>query len=177
MKKVLLHLCCAPCGAHVADELKKEYNVSLFYFNPNIFSIEEKDKRLVEAKKLAEIYQLPVIEGEYDHQAWRELVKGHELDQEGGERCEICFQYRLEQTAKKAQELGFDAFAATLSISPHKDVELINRLGKELAEKYHLIFLDQDWKQGGGYQHSVELTKEFGFYRQNYCGCEFSLRK
>jgi predicted adenine nucleotide alpha hydrolase (AANH) superfamily ATPase len=177
MKKLLLHICCAPCGSHVADVLKKEYEVSLFYFNPNIFTTEEKDKRLVEAKKLAASYDLPLLEGDYDHDAWREVVKGHELDAEGGERCGICFLHRLANTAKQAKALGFDCFAATLSISPHKDLTMVSQAGQAAAMQYGVEFVDVDWKQDGGYQHSVELSKAFGFYRQNYCGCEFSLHK
>ena len=176
MEKVLLHICCAPCGAHVVTELKKEYAVSLFDYNPNIFPIKEKQKRSKEVEKLASLYNVPLIAGEYDHQNWLKAIKGYELDPEGGARCGLCFRYRLEQTALKAKKLGFNFFATTLGISPYKNIKLINQLGQELAEKYNLTFLARDWKKKGGYQHSVELSKKFGFYRQNYCGCEFSIR-
>jgi epoxyqueuosine reductase len=177
MKKILLHSCCAPCSAHVIQELAKEYKVTLFYFNPNIFPEEEYQKRLSEAQKYLQKININLIEGEYDHQSWLEQVKGYEDEPERGKRCHICYQMRLEKTAQKAKELGFDVFCSTLSISPHKDAKMINQIGLELSEKYNIIYLESDWKKQEGFKKACNISREEGFYRQEYCGCEFSIRK
>ncbi|MCD4704907.1 epoxyqueuosine reductase QueH [bacterium] len=176
MLKVFLHSCCAPCSAYVIQELQKEYEVTLFYFNPNIFPKEEYQKRFQEAQKYLKKIKVDLIEGKYDHNLWLEQVKGYEQEPERGKRCYICYQMRLEKTAKKAKELGFDIFCSTLSISPHKDAEMINQIGLELAEKYNIKYLESDWKKQEGFKKACDISREEGFYRQSYCGCEFSMK-
>lgn len=172
--KLLLHICCVGCGVAVMRELKGDYQVTLYFYNPNIFPAEEFNKRLMEAKRIASEFELDLIIEDYDHIAWLELVKGHEKDPERGERCLICYQDRLKRTAAKAKELAFGHFTTTLSVSPHKDAKAIIMLGNELASKYGLKFLDQDFKKQDGFKKACELSKELGLYRQDYCGCEFS---
>jgi predicted adenine nucleotide alpha hydrolase (AANH) superfamily ATPase len=158
----------------VAEELKKNHEVTLFFYNPNIFPQEEYDKRLNEVRKWAEKNDFELIEGPYVHLDWLQKILGYEKEKEGGLRCPICFSHRLEITAQLAKQNGYDIFATTLSISPHKNAETINRLGKEIAEKYQLNFYEADWKKNDGYRHSCQLAKAEGFYRQDYCGCEYS---
>jgi epoxyqueuosine reductase len=176
MKKILLHSCCAPCSAHVIQELVKEYKVTLFYFNPNIFPEEEYQKRLAEAKKYLKKIKVDLIEGEYNHDLWLEKVKGYENEPERGKRCYICYKVRLEKTALEAKENGFDVFCSTLSISPHKDAEMINKIGLGLSEEYKIEYLASDWKKQEGFKKACDISREEGFYRQEYCGCEFSMR-
>ena len=177
MKKILLHSCCAPCSAHVIQELQKEYEVTLFYFNPNIFPEAEYQKRLAEAKKYLKKINVNLIEGRYDYQAWLEKVKGYENEPERGKRCQICYQMRLAETASQAKELGCSVFCSTLSISPHKDSEMVNKIGLELSEEHNISYLPSDWKKQEGFKKACDISKEEGFYRQEYCGCEFSIRK
>jgi len=177
MKKILLHSCCAPCGAHVIKELQKKYEVTLFYFNPNIFPENEYQKRLAEAKEYCQKIKIDFIEAEYDHNSWLEKIKGYENEPEKGKRCEICYKYRLEETVQKAQELDYDVFCSTLSISPHKDANLINKIGLELSKEYGIEYLESDWKKQEGFKRACDISREEGFYRQSYCGCEFSMRK
>ena len=193
MKKVLLHSCCAPCSAHVIQELSKEYEVTLFYFNPNIFPAEEYQKRLAEVKSHCQKIGVDFIEGfsesnsgnqeldsevyKKEHSSWLEKVKGYENEPERGKRCHICYRIRLEKTASQAKELGFDVFCSTLSISPHKDAEMINKIGLELSEEYKIEYLESDWKKQEGFKKACNISREEGFYRQQYCGCEFSMRK
>lgn len=177
MKKILLHSCCAPCSAHVIQELSKEYQVTLFYFNPNIFPEEEYLKRLNEAQKYLKKIEINLIEGEYNHQAWLEAIKGYENEPERGKRCHICYRFRLEKTALEAKKLNFDIFCSTLSISPHKDAQMINKIGLELAEQYNISYLESDWKKQEGFKKACDISREEGFYRQSYCGCEFSINQ
>ena len=172
--KLLLHVCCAPCSTYVIEELSKEYEVTLFFYNPNVEPVDEYEKRLVEAEKYAKAKGIPIIVGDYDNIEWHNKVQGHENDKEGGERCDICFKYRIEKTAQLAKEKGFDIFTTTLTISPQKDAKKINKLGKEISKKYKIDFLEEDFKKGGGYMHSVELSKKKDLYRQSYCGCLYS---
>lgn len=172
MKKLLLHVCCAPCSTYVIEALKEEYEITLFFYNPNIEPINEYSSRLEAAEKFAEKMDLPIIVGDYDSIEWHNKVQGHENDEEGGERCGICFRYRLEKTAELAKQKGFDLFSTTLTVSPYKNTEIINQIGKEAGEKYNIEFLDSDFKKG--YMKSIELSKEHGLYRQKYCGCLYS---
>ncbi|MEE9525027.1 MAG: epoxyqueuosine reductase QueH [Candidatus Woesearchaeota archaeon] len=165
--KLLLHTCCAPCSTHVIEELRKEYDVTLFFYNPCIEPINEYGRRLEEAEKYAEAMDIPIIVGDYDVIDWHNAVKGYEDDKEGGDRCSICFRFRLKKTAEVAKERGFDLFTTTLTVSPYKNAEVINEIGKEFNN-----FLERDFKKG--YMHSVELSKKYNLYRQNYCGCLFS---
>ncbi len=176
MPELLLHSCCAPCSAYVIKELQKKYKVTLFYFNPNIFPEEEYQKRLKEAKKYCQKIKVDFIEGEYNHQDWLEKIKGYEQEPERGKRCQICYKVRLEKTALEAKKLGFDMFCSTLSISPHKDAQMINKIGQELSEQYQIEYLASDWKKQEGFKKSCDISKEEGFYRQDYCGCEFSMK-
>jgi len=174
MEKLLLHLCCAGCGVAVARELQAEFDVSLFFYNPNIFPETEHELRLGEAKRIADDSGLELIAGEYNHAAWLSLVKGHEADSERGGRCKICCLSRLEKTACQAIGKGHDYFASTLTISPHKDASAINEIGNDLAMKHDIKFLARDFKKRDGFKRSCELSKELGLYRQDWCGCEFS---
>jgi len=175
--RLLLHICCIGCGAYIAEELKKNYDIILYFFNPNIFPKEEYERRLEETKKIANKFRLELIIGEYGYEKWLKIVKGLEKEPEGGKRCRACYQYRLKEAAKKAKENNCQIFATTLSISPHKDTRVINEVGSELVSKYGIKFLDKDFKKDDGFKKSCCLSKELRLYRQNYCGCEFSIRK
>jgi epoxyqueuosine reductase len=176
MAKVLLHDCCAPCGAYVLERLLQSGNeVSVYFFNSNIFPENEFEKRKKEMKDFCFKKNIEFIEAQYIHGEWQKLIIGKEQEPEKGERCKICIKKRLEQTADYAKKNRFSHFATTLSISPHKDAEFINSAGKQIADKYGLVFIDDIWRKNGGYKKSVELSNKLGFYRQKYCGCEYSL--
>lgn len=174
--KLLLHICCVGCGVYISQLLKDQFEIILFFFNPNIFPKEEYDKRLVETRKIARKFGLKLISPDYDHDKWLLCIQGHEQDQEKGERCLICFNNRLEEAARFASANKIKYFTTTLTTSPHKDAQAIIANGKNLAGKYNLIFLDKDWKKQNGAKLASELSKKLGLYRQNYCGCEFSKR-
>jgi len=174
MKRMLLHVCCAPCSTHVIEVLNKEYDLTLFFYNPNVEPINEYEQRLIAAEKYAEEKNIPIIVGDYDNIEFHNAVKGHEQDPEGQERCSICFRYRLEKTAQLAKQEEFDLFTTTLSVSPYKNAELINKIGNELAEKHNIKFLESDFKKENGYLNSINLSKQHNLYRQNYCGCLYS---
>jgi len=167
MKTLLLHVCCGPCASYVIEFLKGKYDLTLYFFNPNIEPEEEYLRRLESVKKLADKHNLLLIEGKYNNNEWREFVKGFENEPEGGKRCSLCFAFRLKRTAELADELGFDFFTTTLTISSYKDADVINKIGKKY-DKY----LEFDFSKG--FSRSVELAKEYNLYRQKYCGCEFS---
>ena len=173
---LLLHVCCIGCGAYVLELLKSEYDITLYFYNPNVEPRAEYDKRLQEAAKVAAQFGVKLIEEEYDNDHWHELIAGHEQDLERGERCHICYRARLEKTARYASEHNFNFFTTTLTISPHKDAEAINAIGAELGQKYGVEFLMRDFKKQDGFKKSAALSRELGLYRQNYCGCEFSRR-
>ena len=168
--KILLHVCCAPCSTQSIEELKKDYDVTLFFYNPNIHPKEEYEKRLNEAKKISKILGLPLIEGEYDKDAWLEAVKGFENEPENGKRCAICYEFRLKKSSEKAKD--FDFFTTTLTISPHKNSEVINEIGSKINHK----FLKKNFKKKDGFRKSIELSKKHNLYRQDYCGCIYSLK-
>ncbi len=172
--KLLLHICCASCGVYVSQVLKKEYGMTLYFYNPNIYPESEYDKRLEETKKMAKKFGLNLVAKEYNHAAWLNKIKGHEQDPERGERCLICYKDRMEDTVKVAKEKHFNYFSTTLSVSPYKDAQAISQIGNDLSDKHGVKFLDKDFKKKDGYKKSVELSKELGLYRQDYCGCEFS---
>ncbi|MCK5211445.1 epoxyqueuosine reductase QueH [Candidatus Parcubacteria bacterium] len=174
--KLLLHICCVGCGVAIMKELKGDYQLTLYFYNPNIFPKEEYNKRLMEAKRIASELGLDLIAEDYNHKSWLKLVRGYEKDPERGERCRICYKDRLKQTAAKAKELGFDSFTTTLTVSPHKDAKAIITLGNDLVNKYSLKFLDQDFKKQDGFKKACALSKELNLYRQEYCGCEFSMK-
>lgn len=175
--RLLLHVCCIACGAYAADLLKAVYRPTLYFYNPNIYPETEYFRRLNETKRAAKALGIKVITGEYRHPVWWELVRGHEDDPERGERCLICYRERLEATARLAKSKGFAVFASTLSVSPHKLAENINKIGEELAAKYGLKFLSEDFKKRDGFKKSLEWSRKLKLYRQDYCGCEFSMKK
>lgn len=180
-KSVLLHSCCAPCSSYVLTYLRQYFKVTVFYFNPNITADEEYYKRVEEQKRLiAELnkendgYQIQCIEGDYEPKSFLETVKGYESFPEGGERCKLCFRQRLEATALLARKDGFDYFATTLTVSPLKNATVLNELGLALAGEYNVSYLMSDFKKKNGYKQSIELSKKYDLYRQDYCGCAFS---
>ena len=173
---LLLHSCCAPCGSAVLERLCPHFDVTILYYNPNIQPEEEFQKRLFWQKKLLERSGLPVklLETPYRGEDFQSAVAGLENEPEGGARCTACFTLRLEETARTAQKLGFEYFCTTLSVSPHKDAARINAIGAALGERYSVRWLPSDFKKADGYARSIELSRELGLYRQNYCGCLFS---
>ena len=175
---LLLHVCCAPCASHELTFLPDVFDVTAFYYNPNITDDEEREKRYAELERLIKEMcpQVGLIEGAADKEKFLTAVKGLESAPEGGLRCAKCFALRLEETAKRAAEEGFDYFATTLTLSPLKNPMLINEIGEKMGEKYGVKYLASDFKKDGGYQHSIELSKQYDLYRQNYCGCVFSKR-
>ncbi|MDD4271768.1 MAG: epoxyqueuosine reductase QueH [Patescibacteria group bacterium] len=174
--KLLLHICCVGCGVYVSQLLKQDYEVRLFFYNPNIWPEEEYKKRLTEAEKIAGEFNLELVKSEYEHDKWLKAVSGHESDPERGERCIICYNFRLTAAAVMAKKLNCDYLTTTLTTSPHKNALAINKIGEQAAVKYGLKFLNQDFKKQDGFKKSSALSRELGLYRQNYCGCEFSRR-
>lgn len=179
--KLLLHSCCAPCSSYVLEYLSDYFEITVFYYNPNISPESEYRMRVEEQERL--IRQMPFknpvsfIEGKYDPQSFYEMAKGLEQVPEGGERCFRCFLLRLEETAKEAKKGQYDYFTTTLTISPLKNAEKLNEIGREMAEKYDICWLPSDFKKKNGYKRSTELSREYDLYRQNYCGCVFSKRE
>jgi len=176
--RLFLHSCCAPCSSYVIEYLSAYFRITVFYYNPNISPEMEYRHRAEEEKRL--IHEMPAEnevlfkEGMYEPERYYEAVKGLEKEPEGGARCEQCFRLRLGETARFAAAGGYDYFTTTLSISPLKNASLLNDIGRELALKYHIPYLVSDFKKRGGYQRSIELSKVYGLYRQNFCGCIFS---
>ncbi len=176
---LLLHCCCAPCSSYVLEYLTQYFCISVYFYNPNIYPAAEYSHRVAEIRRLVQelpaLHKVEVIEGLFDTQTFYETVKGHEKDAEGGERCALCFNLRLEAAAKVAKERQFDYFTTTLTISPLKNATVLNNIGEKLGEQYGVTFLPSDFKKKGGYLRSIELSKIHNLYRQNYCGCVFSL--
>ena len=176
--KLALHACCAPCSSAVLEQLADVFDITVFFYNPNISPESEFRHRLEEQIRLVN-EMLPdrgisVAEGEYDAEEFYRRVKGHEKDREGGERCGICFEMRLRRTAEFAKANGMDYFTTTLSISPLKDAQRLNALGGDLAGEYGVKYLFSDFKKKEGYKRSCTLSAEYGLYRQDFCGCVFS---
>ncbi len=176
-EKILLQICCASCGAHVSQVLSLGYDVVLYFINPNIFPESEYRKREKEVDMIAEKYGLPLIKDIYDHADWLEIVKDHQAEPEKGQRCYLCYRYRMKKTADKAKDLGIANFSTTLSVSPYKVFAYIREIGKGLEAETGVRFLDQDFKKQNGSLEASLLSKSLGLYRQDYCGCEFSFRK
>ncbi len=172
--KLLLHVCCAPCSAAAMGRLRDSFRAAAFYYNPNIHPEAEYSLRLAEFRRYAAREGMEILEGAYEPEAWLQAVKGMEDEKEGGARCEICFRLRLEETARKAKSLSAEHIATTLTAGPAKKADLINRIGEEVAGKYGLAFLKEDFKKKDGFKKSLEICKEFNIYRQGYCGCSFS---
>lgn len=176
---LLLHSCCAPCSSYVLEYLTKYFKVTVFYYNPNIYPSAEFEKRRDEQARLirAADYPNPVelIVPEYDQQEFYSAAASYENEREGGLRCSQCFALRLSRTAKEAKALGFDMFSTTLTVSPHKNAQIINPIGLEIGEKIGIPFLVSDFKKRNGYKRSIELSEKYGLYRQNWCGCRFAM--
>ena len=176
--KLFLHSCCAPCSSYTLEYLSNYFDITVYYFNPNISPKAEFDKRYAEQKRLIEAlpskHTIKLVCGEYDYNDFLKIAKGYENVPEGGERCFRCYRMRLESTAKLAKEQGFDYFCTTLSISPLKNSQKINEIGYEVAEKYGIKWLPSDFKKKEGYKRSIELSRKYQLYRQNFCGCVFS---
>lgn len=179
-KKILLHSCCAPCSSHVITYLAPYFNITVLYYNPNIYPKEEYEKRKQEQIKLINELNTPnkldYLDCDYDNDVYEELIKGYENCPERGARCPICFKLRLEKTAKLAKEHNYDYFCTTLTVSPYKNATQINEIGASLSDKYQIKWLYSDFKKEDGYKKSIELSKKYNLYRQNYCGCIYSQR-
>lgn len=180
-KKILLHSCCAPCSSHVITFLTNFFDITILYYNPNISPIEEYNKRKEEQIKLIKEIKtdgkIDIIDCDYDNDIYENKIKGYEECPERGARCTICFNLRLEKTAKVAKDKNYDYFCSTLTVSPYKNAPLINQIGEELSKKYNIKWLYSDFKKADGYKHSIELSKKYNLYRQDYCGCIYSKRK
>lgn len=173
---LLLHACCAPCSSYVLEYLNSHFNITLFFYNPNIYPKDEYQKRLDELKRLVREMELDIkiIEADYEPNEFFEISKGLEKLPERSERCKKCYRLRLEKAAAQAQKGRYDYFCTTLSISPHKNAEWINEIGNELSDAYGIPFLPSDFKKKNGYIRSIELSRKYNLYRQNFCGCVFS---
>ena len=176
MKKMLLHSCCSPCSTAVIDVLKDEYDITIYYYNPNIDTSDEYSLRLNEQKRYCKMLGIEVLDDGYLQEDFYCVTKGLESEKEGGARCSQCFRLRLAKTALKAKELGFDCFGTTLTVSPYKNATVINSIGKEIEKQHGVEFIEGNYKKKDGYKKSIELSKKYNLYRQNYCGCEFSKR-
>ena len=180
-KKILLHSCCAPCSSHVITFLTNFFDITILYYNPNIAPIEEYNKRKEEQIKLINKIEtkgkIDIIDCDYDNDIYENKIKGYEECPERGARCTICFNLRLEKTAEIAKKNNFDYFCSTLTVSPYKNATLINKIGNNLSNKYNIKWLYSDFKKADGYKHSIELSKKYNLYRQDYCGCIYSKRK
>ncbi|MGN0987997.1 MAG: epoxyqueuosine reductase QueH [Otoolea sp.] len=179
--RLFLHSCCAPCSSYVLEYLSQYFQITVFYYNPNISPQEEYEERTEEVKRLIRelpaVHPIHFVEGTYHPEEFYEAVKGHEEDPEGGERCGICFRLRLSEAARLAKEGGYDWFTTTLTISPLKNAARLNEIGEEMGAKYGVRFLNSDFKKKNGYKRSTELSAQYHLYRQNYCGCVFSKRE
>lgn len=193
---LFLHSCCAPCSSYVLEYLRRYFRITVFYYNPNISMEAEYQKRVKEQKRLIAAYneQVPaqagayegkeemcypinIVEGDYEPQDFFQIAKGLEQCPEGGERCFACYELRLRKTAEAAAEGGFDFFTTTLTISPLKNAKKLNEIGEKLEKEYGVRWLVSDFKKRDGYKRSIELSKEYGLYRQDYCGCVYSRRE
>lgn len=179
--RLLLHSCCAPCSSYVLEYLSEYMEITVFYYNPNIYPEQEYSMRVCEQQELIRKrewgHPISFIEGEYDTKRFYDMARGMEQIPEGGERCFSCYEMRLEECARLAAEEKYDYFTTTLSISPMKNAQKLNEIGGRLAEQYGVKYLFSDFKKKNGYKRSVELSEEYGMYRQDYCGCVFSLEE
>lgn len=178
---LLIHSCCAPCSSYVLEYLSEYFKITVFYYNPNIYPESEYTKRIAEQQKLIRDmefrYPVSFLAGKYDKEKFYEMAAGMEDLKEGGARCMKCYELRLSEAARQAVAGGFDYFTTTLSISPMKNAQKLNEIGLRVGEEYGVKYLVSDFKKKNGYKRSIELSKEYGLYRQDYCGCEFSMRR
>lgn len=176
--RLLLHVCCAPCSSYVLEYLSAYFEITVFYYNPNIEPEAEYRFRAAEEQRfiteIAPEHPIAYTEGDYDPAAFHEAVRGLEQEKEGGARCTECFRLRLDRAARACRDGGFDYFTTTLTISPLKDADRLNRLGQEAAAQYGVTWLPSDFKKRGGYVRSVELSRKHDLYRQDFCGCAYS---
>jgi len=179
--RLLLHSCCAPCSSYVLEYLTEYFDITVYYYNPNISPMGEYEKRIAEQKRLISEMKfknsVSFIEGTYNHDEFISLTRGLENLPEGGERCSLCYEMRLEAAAQKAAEINADYFTTTLSVSPYKNTAKLNTIGLKLAMEYGVPYLVSDFKKNNGYKRSIELSTEYGLYRQNFCGCFFSKKE
>ena len=179
--RLLLHSCCAPCSSAVLERLAEDFRITVLYYNPNIAPQTEYENRIKEQERfvaqLPTRYPISFLAGDYDTKRFYDAVKGMENLPEGGERCFVCYELRLRETARVAKEYGFDFFTTTLSISPLKKADKLNEIGGRLVEEYGVSYLFSDFKKKEGYKRSIELSAQYGLYRQDYCGCVYSMRE
>ena len=179
--RLFLHSCCAPCSSYVLEYLSKYFEITVFYYNPNIYPPKEYDERLAEVRRLVSemefAHPVTVVAGVYDPALFFDAVKGLEAEKEGGARCERCFRLRLMEAARLAKDGGYDYFTTTLTVRPKKDARLLNELGEEIGSMYGVAYLNSDFKKKNGHFRSLELSEQYGLYRQDYCGCVFSRRR
>lgn len=175
-QKLLLHSCCAPCSGYLVSELTDNFKVTVYYNNPNIFPAEEYQIRKNEVQKFFTGSGVKFVEEKYDHYNWLKIAKGLEDEPERGKRCILCYHLRLLAAAQYAKDHNYDLFASTLAISPHKDARVLSNLGRAIAKKIGLGFIDEDWKKKDRFKKALEFSQAQNFYQQNYCGCEFSKR-
>ncbi len=173
-KKILLHTCCGPCLTHVYSVCSSFYDVHVFFYNPNISPRSEYQKRLAEVEYFCTVNSIPVTIAQYNPKEWFNAIKAYRFYGERSERCYACYAFRLEETFRYAREHNYEAVCTTLTVSPYKDAQKINEIGKELSIKYQVEYIESDFKADGGYKHSIELSKQYGMYRQKYCGCIYS---
>ena len=179
-KKLLLHACCAPCSSAVLERIAKYFDITILYYNPNITDSEEYEKRLQELEKFVSeinLDNIKVMPGRYEPEEFFEMSKGLEQEKERGKRCYQCYKLRLEETVKIAEQQNFDFFTTTLSISPYKNSKWLNEIGTDLEKKYQSTYLYADFKKKNGYKRSIELSKQYNLYRQDYCGCIYSKKE
>ena len=178
-RSILLHSCCAPCSTAIVEcMLENGLRPTLFYYNPNIFPREEYDIRKAEATRFARANGLDIVDGDYDHTRWLQQVSGLEHEPERGGRCLKCFRMRLAETARYAHEHGFSVITTTLASSRWKSLDQINEAGRHAVQAYpDVVWWEQNWRKGGLSERRIAIIKEYGFYNQRYCGCEFSMRK
>ena len=178
--RLLLHSCCAPCSSYVLEYLSRYFEITVLYYNPNIYPPEEFGRRLKEQQKLLAdmefVHPVRLVEGRFEPEAFYQAAKGLEQEPEGGKRCEACYELRLREAAREAAAGGYDWFATTLSISPLKSAQKLMEIGERLGREYGVPYLPSDFKKKNGYKRSVELSAQYGLYRQNYCGCVYSIR-
>ncbi|MBP3325455.1 MAG: epoxyqueuosine reductase QueH [Coprococcus sp.] len=179
-KKLLLHCCCAPCSSHCLEVLHQYFEITAYFYNPNITDYDEYIKRYHELSRFVKnVYTDKTVATfleEHDSKSFLDMAEGMEHLPERGARCYECYKLRLDKSARYAKENGFDVFTTTLSISPHKNAAWLNEIGEELSDKYGITYLYSDFKKKNGYKRSIELSEQYGLYRQNFCGCEFSRR-
>lgn len=176
MEKFLLHTCCAPCSIAIVDELKAKFELTVFFYNPNIHPVEEYLKRKAEVIKVCQEWVVPMVDMDYEVEEWHQKVgSGLELAVEGGPRCALCFHFRLAKTAEYAEANNFDYYGSSLTSGRNKKSEVINSIGDHLAKNHKIKFYDVDWKKGGRQEKGRQMVAERGIYRQDYCGCVYSI--